>query len=191
MEGDTEHVRVLIAEDEARLAGILREVIEEAGSTADIATTGGEALRAARQVDYDVLLLDWMLPVLDGPGVIAALRRDGHRIPILLLTARGELADRVHGLDVVLGAMLARMVLRRWTRRMDVDTAGLEHKFDAVGYGLFIPIFFIYSGMSFDLKSIIEDPLRLLVDLPCGAEHAACGACARPRRDFDDPALDV
>jgi len=67
------------------------------------------------------------------------------------------------GLDVVLGAVLAGMVLRGWTQHLRMDTASLEHKFDAVGYGLFIPIFFISSGMSFDLKSISQDPLRLLL----------------------------
>ncbi len=67
------------------------------------------------------------------------------------------------GLDVVLGAMLAGMVLRAWTRRMDVDTTSLDRKFDAVGYGIFIPIFFSSSGMTLDLKAISQDPLRLLV----------------------------
>jgi Kef-type K+ transport system membrane component KefB len=67
------------------------------------------------------------------------------------------------GLDVVLGALLAGMVLRGWTGRLNLDTASLERKFDAVGYGLFIPIFFVSSGMSIDLKAISGDPLRLLV----------------------------
>lgn len=67
------------------------------------------------------------------------------------------------GLDVVLGALLAGMVLRGWTQHLKMDTVSLEHKFDAVGYGLFIPIFFVSSGMSLDLKSISEDPLRLLL----------------------------
>jgi Kef-type K+ transport system membrane component KefB len=67
------------------------------------------------------------------------------------------------GLDVVLGAMLAGMVLRGWTQRLNLDTESLEHKFDAVGYGIFIPIFFVSSGMSFDIKAISQDPLRLLV----------------------------
>ena len=69
------------------------------------------------------------------------------------------------GLDVVLGAVLAGMVLRAWTRRFKMDTTGLEHKFDAVGYGIFIPIFFISSGMTLDLKAISQDPLRLLTFL--------------------------
>jgi Kef-type K+ transport system membrane component KefB len=67
------------------------------------------------------------------------------------------------GLDVVLGAMLAGIVLRVWTRRLNMDIEALEHKFDAVGYGIFIPIFFVSSGMSLDLKSISQDPLRLII----------------------------
>ncbi|MGO9219583.1 MAG: cation:proton antiporter [Streptosporangiaceae bacterium] len=66
------------------------------------------------------------------------------------------------GLDVVLGALLAGIVLRGWTRQVNMDTSGLEHKFDAVGYGIFIPIFFVASGMTLDLKAISEDPLRVV-----------------------------
>jgi Kef-type K+ transport system membrane component KefB len=84
------------------------------------------------------------------------------RWAMVLLFALLAVASRF-GLDVVLGAVLAGMVLRGWTQHLSMDTASLEHKFDAVGYGLFIPIFFISSGMSFDLKSISEDPLRLLI----------------------------
>jgi DNA-binding response OmpR family regulator len=92
-------VRVLIAEDEARLAALLAQAITEAGWVPTICANGVAALAAARTGDYDTLLLDWMLPGLDGPGVIAKLRADGHRIPILLLTARGALRDRVDGLN--------------------------------------------------------------------------------------------
>ena len=74
----------------------------------------------------------------------------------------GPIAARF-GLDVVLGAVLAGMVLRGWTRHLRMDTESLEHKFDAVGYGIFIPIFFVSSGMSLDLKAISQDPLRLLL----------------------------
>jgi Kef-type K+ transport system membrane component KefB len=84
------------------------------------------------------------------------------RWSMVLLFALLAVASRF-GLDVVLGAVLAGIVLRGWTRHLNMDTDSLEHKFDAVGYGLFIPIFFISSGMSFDLKSISEDPLRLIV----------------------------
>ena len=66
------------------------------------------------------------------------------------------------GLDVVLGAFLAGAVLRRWAPG---DTDALEAKLDAVGYGFFIPVFFVTSGMSLDLRSIIEAPARLIVFL--------------------------
>ena len=67
------------------------------------------------------------------------------------------------GLDVVLGAMLAGMVLRSWTHRMEVDVEPLESKLEAVGYGIFIPLFFVASGMTLDIQSILADPLRLVV----------------------------
>jgi Kef-type K+ transport system membrane component KefB len=67
------------------------------------------------------------------------------------------------GLDVVLGAMLAGIVLRTWTKRMGVDVEPLEIKLDAVGYGIFIPIFFVASGMSLDIGAVIANPLRLVV----------------------------
>jgi Kef-type K+ transport system membrane component KefB len=67
------------------------------------------------------------------------------------------------GLDVVLGAILAGMVLRAWTRRTNMDTTGLEHKLDAAGYGIFIPIFFITSGMTLDLTAVRQHPLRMLI----------------------------
>jgi len=67
------------------------------------------------------------------------------------------------GQDVVLGAMLAGIVLRTWTRRMGIDVQGLELKFDAVGYGIFIPVFFVASGMTLDVSGIAKSPFRLLV----------------------------
>jgi len=64
------------------------------------------------------------------------------------------------GLDVVLGAFLAGMVLRRWAPG---DVHSLEEKLDAIGYGFFIPVFFIVSGMNLDVDSIVQAPLRLLI----------------------------
>jgi Kef-type K+ transport system membrane component KefB len=84
------------------------------------------------------------------------------RFSIVLLVVLLLFADKF-GLDVVLGAMLAGMVLRTWTHRMDVDVEPLEEKLDAVGYGIFIPIFFISSGMTLDIHAIVSDPIRLLV----------------------------
>jgi Kef-type K+ transport system membrane component KefB len=84
------------------------------------------------------------------------------RWSLVLLLVLLAIASRF-GLDVVLGALLAGLVLRGWTHRMNIDTEALEHKFDAVGYGVFIPVFFIASGMTLDLPAIIGDPLRLLI----------------------------
>ena len=84
------------------------------------------------------------------------------RWAVVLLFLLLAIASRF-GLDVVLGALLAGIVLRAWTRRFNMDTDGLEHKFNAVGYGIFIPIFFVSSGMTLDLKAISQDPMRLLV----------------------------
>ena len=89
-----------------------------------------------------------------------ATRQITLRWAVVLLFVLLAVASRF-GLDVVLGALLAGIVLRGWTRRLNIDTTSLEHKFDAVGYGIFIPIFFITSGMTLDLKAISADPLRL------------------------------
>ena len=81
------------------------------------------------------------------------------RFTIALLFALLVVANEF-GLDVVLGAFLAGVVLRRWAPG---DVSSLEGKLDAVGYGFFIPVFFVTSGMGLDLQSIAESPLRLLV----------------------------
>jgi Kef-type K+ transport system membrane component KefB len=112
------------------------------------------------------------VPWLTGHRVVQRIVAEGQdetaqitlRGAMVLLFALLAVASRF-GLDVVLGAMLAGMVLRGWARNSNMDIAGLEHKFDAVGYGIFIPIFFVSSGMSLDLKAIGHDPLRLLVFL--------------------------
>jgi Kef-type K+ transport system membrane component KefB len=84
------------------------------------------------------------------------------RWSIVLLLVLLVAAERF-GEDVVLGAMLAGIVLRSWTRRMEVDVQPLEDKLNAVGYGIFIPVFFVSSGMTLDIQAIVADPLRLLV----------------------------
>jgi Kef-type K+ transport system membrane component KefB len=82
----------------------------------------------------------------------------------VLLLALLVLAARF-GLDVVLGAVIAGVVLRSWSRWMGVDITPLEQKLDAVGYGVFIPIFFVVSGMKLAIGTIIANPLRLVVFL--------------------------
>ena len=75
---------------------------------------------------------------------------------------------------MVLGAFLAGVVLRRWAPG---DVHALEGKLDAVGYGFFIPVFFVSSGMSLDLRSIIEAPARLVVFFVCSSPSAAFPPC--------------
>jgi Kef-type K+ transport system membrane component KefB len=110
------------------------------------------------------------LPRIIGTAKLRAVIQQGRRATaqatlrwsVVLLLLLLVAAERF-GLDVVLGAMLAGMVLRSWTRRMGVDVASLEEKLDALGYGFFIPIFFVVSGMTLDVQAIVKNPLRLLI----------------------------
>ena len=92
-------MRVLIVEDEARLAATLRDLLEINGYTADICGDGETGLDNALTNIYDVILLDVMLPKLDGFTVLRRLRAAGTSTPVLMLTARSEVSDRVEGLD--------------------------------------------------------------------------------------------
>jgi two-component system OmpR family response regulator len=92
-------MRILVVEDEARLAALLRRGLAEEGHAVDVVGSGEDALDWIDAAVYDVLVLDIMLPGLDGLDVCRALRRRGILTPILLLTARDAVADRVAGLD--------------------------------------------------------------------------------------------
>ena len=93
-------MRVLIVEDEPDLAEILKKGLEENGYSVDTATDGEEGLYMARDFPADVVVLDVMLPKLDGFGVLAAMRAKGVNTPVIMLTARDTLADKIKGLDV-------------------------------------------------------------------------------------------
>ena len=92
-------MRVLVVEDEPRLAGGLRKGLEAEGFAVDVAPDGGEALWYADEFAYDVILLDIMLPVLNGYKVCQQLREKGNWTPILMLTAKDGVWDQVEGLD--------------------------------------------------------------------------------------------
>ncbi len=93
-------MRILIIEDEVRLAGTLADMAGEDGYTADVAHDGETGLDGALSGIYDALVLDVMLPGLDGFEVLKRLRQGGIQTPVLMLTARADLVDRVHGLDL-------------------------------------------------------------------------------------------
>ena len=92
-------MRVLVIEDEARLGETLRDLLEMDGCTADVCRDGESGLDNALSGIYDVVLLDVMLPKMDGFTVLKNLRQSGSAVPVLMLTARSELSDRVAGLD--------------------------------------------------------------------------------------------
>lgn len=92
-------MRILIIEDEERLAGIIARVLTQERFTVDIVHDGESGLDAALTGAYDAIILDRMLPKLDGASVVRALRAEGNPTPVLMLTALGDLPDRVEGLD--------------------------------------------------------------------------------------------
>jgi two-component system OmpR family response regulator len=92
-------MRVLIVEDEVKMAGLIRRGLREDGMAADVAVRGEDALWMAGATDYDAIVLDVMLPGADGFEVCRRLRADGVRSPVLMLTARDAVDDRVRGLD--------------------------------------------------------------------------------------------
>ena len=92
-------MRALIVEDEVRLASSLQDLLELSGYTADISHDGESGLDNALSGIYDVILLDVMLPKLDGFTVLRRLRSEGGTTPVLLLTARDQVSDKVTGLD--------------------------------------------------------------------------------------------
>ena len=92
-------MRILIVEDEKRLAGTLQDLLRRQGYTADVCYDGISGLDNARSDIYDLLVLDAMLPGMDGFALLRQLRGGGSRLPVLMLTARSELNDRVRGLD--------------------------------------------------------------------------------------------
>ncbi len=92
-------MRLLIIEDDQRLARLMRRVLAEEHYTIDVAHDGEEGLDLALQGVYEIAIVDWMLPTRDGPAICRAIRAARIPMALLLLTARGQLEDRVSGLD--------------------------------------------------------------------------------------------
>jgi heavy metal response regulator len=92
-------MRILVVEDEPGIANFVRQGLSEAGYAVDVAWDGEEGLAYALAADYDALVLDIMLPKVDGLELLRQLRQRGHKTPTLMLTARDTVDDRVRGLD--------------------------------------------------------------------------------------------
>lgn len=93
-------VKILIVEDEPKTGEYLRQGLSEAGFVVDLARHGMDGLHLALTGDYDLVVLDVMLPGLDGWSVLQTVRRAGHEMPVLFLTARDQVEDRVRGLEL-------------------------------------------------------------------------------------------
>jgi two-component system response regulator MprA len=125
--------RLLFAEDDRAIRDAVTRALELEGHTVVAVADGAAALRAVAEAEPDALILDWMMPIVDGISVCRQLRAIGSRVPILVLTARTDVSDRVAGLDAGaddylpkpfdLGELLARVraLLRR---RPDADADG-------------------------------------------------------------------
>ena len=130
-------MHVLVVEDNRSLVANLFEYFESRGHTLDAAPDGPTGLHLASHQPYDVVVLDWMLPRLDGPEVLRRLRDAGCDVPVLMLTARDELPDKIAGfragaddyltkpfalpeLEVRLEALVARSTMRGRSRVLEV-----------------------------------------------------------------------
>lgn len=92
-------MQILVVEDEVRLADALAEILRQQRYQVDLAHTGDDGLYYAKSVDYDMIILDVMLPGMDGFSLVRALRESKIATPVLMLTAKHETMDKVHGLD--------------------------------------------------------------------------------------------
>ena len=93
-------MKILIVEDEPKTGEYLRQGLREAGYFTDLFTSGVDGLYQALEIDYDLVMLDVMLPGMDGWTVLHQLRSKGRQMPVLFLTAKDQVADRVKGLEM-------------------------------------------------------------------------------------------
>ena len=92
-------MKILVIEDEQRLARLLKQGLEEQGFVVDLAYDGSDGQFQAEQYLYDAILLDLMLPEVDGLAILKGLREKGNDVPVLIITARGDVEDRIKGLN--------------------------------------------------------------------------------------------
>lgn len=135
-------MRVLVIDDERKTSSYLKTGLSEQGFVVDIARNGEDGLHLAAHGEYDLVILDVMLPQRDGWSVLANLRGDGNRTPVLMLTARDDVPDRVKGFELgaddypikpfAFSELLARMqnLLRRGPVRSAATLCVADLEFD-------------------------------------------------------------
>lgn len=101
-------MRILIIEDEKNLANILKKGLEENSFVVDLSFDGEEGLYMAETYPYDAVISDLMLPVMDGLAIVKTLRSKNMDVPVIILTARGDVGDRIKGLDIGADDYLAK-----------------------------------------------------------------------------------
>jgi two-component system, OmpR family, response regulator len=124
-------MKILVVEDNRKLARFLHRALSEEGHVPDVVSDGATAVEQVGMVEYDLVILDWMLPEMDGLSVCRTLRARGVQVPVMMLTARADVNERIMGLDAGaddylpkpfdLGELLARV--RALHRR--AQTAGV------------------------------------------------------------------
>jgi two-component system OmpR family response regulator len=114
-----DRVRIMIVEDDAALASGIARILEGEGHAVDVLASGEQAVLGAQQERFDMVILDVGLPGIDGFEVLRRLRAAGSRVPVLMLTARDALDDRVHGLDMGADDYMAKpFAMRELTARV-------------------------------------------------------------------------
>ena len=101
-------MRILVVEDEKKIAGFIQRGLKECGFVVDVVHRGDEALGIILDNHFDAVLLDIMLPGRDGLSILRSLRQRGNSVPVLILTARGEISEKVEGLDLGADDYLAK-----------------------------------------------------------------------------------
>lgn len=176
-------MKLLLAEDEIAMAEAVVDILNYHHYAVDVVHNGEDALHYARSQHYDGLILDIMMPKMDGLQVLSRLRREGNTTPVLLLTAKAEVEDRICGLDAgaddylpkpfVMGELLSRV--RAMLRRRDTYTPDVLHlanlRLDQSRFSLASPsgscnltrleyllmeLFMINPGITFSADSLLE-----------------------------------
>ncbi len=169
-------MRILLIEDERDLAAALKKGLEEQGYGVDVAYDGEEGVYICENFPADVIVLDRMLPKMDGLSILNRMRKQGIKTPVLLLTARDALSDKIKGLDAgaddyltkpfEFGELLARIraLLRRKTEvkeaviriaDLEIDTAGHQVRRNGAEIGLSAREYAILEYLAYHKDSVV------------------------------------